>query len=157
MPAKPFRFLFFFCPVLDAVVLDAEAAFDFVTPLTLRDAGVLTAVFDVVVVGWVFDEAGFGSAVSVVVGGAEEAVVDGDLFDSLRDKFSRGVPLLVSPSVGLVNVDAVPDSGRVVWAVEGWAAAAPLSLVISAVDAGCCVAGVATGGRMGGCTAADGS
>lgn len=67
MPAKPFRFLFFFCPVLDAVVLDAEAAFDFVTPLTLRDAGVLTAVFDVVVVGWVFDDAGFGSAVSVVV------------------------------------------------------------------------------------------
>lgn len=60
------------------------------------------------------DEAGFGSAFSAVVWGAEEAVVDGDLFDNLRDKFSRAVPLLCSPSVGLMDVDVVPGSGRVV-------------------------------------------
>lgn len=114
IPAKPFRFLFFFCPALGAVVFDIGAAFDFVAPLTLGDAGVLTVVFDVEVVGWVCDEAGFGSAFSAVVWGAEEAVVDGVLFDNLRDKFSRGVPLPVSPSVDLMAVDVVPDSGRVV-------------------------------------------
>lgn len=51
MPAKPFRFLFFFCPALGAVVFDVGVVFDFVAPLTLRDAGVLTVVFDVEVVG----------------------------------------------------------------------------------------------------------